>query len=37
MDRELRIIRSIGRLGDGRILYLFSDGSIRTADGVPVR
>lgn len=27
------IVRSVGRLGDGRELYLFSDDTIRTEDG----
>jgi hypothetical protein len=27
------IVREVGRLGDGRGLYLFSDDTIRTEDG----
>lgn len=28
-----QMVRPVGQLGDGRILYLFSDGTVRTADG----
>lgn len=27
------IVRQVGQLGDGRVLYLFSDDTIRTEDG----
>lgn len=30
-------VRPVGKLGDGRALYLYSDGTVRTADGTPLR